>query len=41
MTARYDLYADFFSRFVQHGFQPQVVRDPALGPPGAAAPPKQ
>lgn len=31
MTSRYDLYADFFNRFVQHNFQPQMVRDPAWG----------
>ncbi len=30
MTARYDMYAEFFNRFVQHDFKPQVVRDPAL-----------
>ncbi len=29
-TARYDMYADFFGRFVRHDFQPQVVRDPSL-----------
>ena len=30
MTARYPLYRDLLSRFCQPGFQPQVVRDPAL-----------
>ena len=30
MTARYDMYADFFGQYVQHGFKPQVVRDPSL-----------
>lgn len=30
LTARYDMYADFFSEYVQHHFKPQLIRDPAL-----------
>lgn len=30
LTARYELYADFFSEYVKHDFKPQVVRDPFL-----------
>lgn len=30
MTARYDMYADFFAKFVKPDFKPQVIRDPAL-----------
>ena len=30
MTARYEMYAKFFSDFVQPGFKPQVIRDPSL-----------
>eukprot|EP00898_Chlorokybus_atmophyticus_P001474 jgi/Chlat1/2327/Chrsp17S02610 len=30
MTARYEVYADYFSRYVQHDFVPQVIRDPPL-----------
>jgi beta-ureidopropionase len=29
-TARYDMYAALFARFVRHDFRPQVVRDPSL-----------
>lgn len=37
MTARYDMYAEFFNEFVQPNFKPQVIRDPALPvTPGAA-----
>ncbi|KXZ53165.1 hypothetical protein GPECTOR_7g1057 [Gonium pectorale] len=30
MTARYDMYADFFARYVRPDFKPQILRDPAL-----------
>ncbi|KAL6753297.1 beta-ureidopropionase [Haematococcus lacustris] len=30
MTARYEMYADFFARYVKPDFKPQVIRDPAL-----------
>lgn len=30
MTARYDIYADLFSRYTKPDFQPQIVTDPAL-----------
>ncbi|WIA33356.1 hypothetical protein OEZ86_006493 [Tetradesmus obliquus] len=30
LTARYELYADFFSRYIQHDFKPQLVKDPSL-----------
>lgn len=30
ITARYDLYAEFFNEYVKHDFKPQVIRDPAL-----------
>jgi hypothetical protein len=30
LTARYELYADFFNRYIQHDFKPQVVKDPSL-----------
>jgi len=29
-TARYELYADFLNDYIQHDFEPQVIRDPAL-----------
>lgn len=31
MTARYDMYADFFQKYVSSDFVPQVIRDPSLG----------
>jgi beta-ureidopropionase len=30
LTARYELYAEFFQEYVKHGFKPQVIRDPYL-----------
>jgi beta-ureidopropionase len=30
MTGRFDMYANFLSRFIRPNFQPQVVTDPAL-----------
>eukprot|EP00955_Chlamydomonas_euryale_P025584 270047-Chlamydomonas_euryale.AAC.2 len=30
MTARYEMYADFFARYVKPDFTPQVVRDPSM-----------
>lgn len=30
MTARYEMYADLFSRYVQPDFKQQIVRDPSL-----------
>jgi beta-ureidopropionase len=30
LTARYELYADFFNRYIQHDFKPQLVKDPSL-----------
>lgn len=30
LTARYELYADFFCRYIQHDFKPQLVKDPSL-----------
>ena len=32
MTARYELYHSLLARYVCEDFQPQVVRDPSLGP---------
>ena len=31
MTARYDMYAEFLASYVKPGFEPQIIRDPALG----------
>lgn len=30
MTARYEMYAELFARYIKHDFKPQIVRDPAL-----------
>ncbi|GLI61457.1 hypothetical protein VaNZ11_003848 [Volvox africanus] len=30
MTARYEMYAEFFNRFVQPDFKPQIIRDSTL-----------
>lgn len=30
LTARYEMYADFFRDYVRHDFKPQVIRDPFL-----------
>lgn len=30
-TARYELYAKSLTEFVKHDYQPQIIRDPALG----------
>ena len=30
MTARYPMYADFLTRYIQPDFEPQVIKDPAL-----------
>jgi beta-ureidopropionase len=30
MTARYEMYADLFSRYTQPDFQQQIVKDPSL-----------
>jgi hypothetical protein len=30
MTARYEMYAEQLERYVQHDFQPQVIKDPSL-----------
>ena len=30
LTARYDMYAQFFNDYLQPGFNPQVIRDPSL-----------
>lgn len=30
LTARYELYADLLNRYIQHGFKPQVIKDPSL-----------
>ncbi|XP_002963936.2 beta-ureidopropionase [Selaginella moellendorffii] len=30
MTARYDLYANFFNEYTKHAFKPQVISDPLL-----------
>eukprot|EP00882_Tetradesmus_deserticola_P003821 GHRQ01004042.1.p1 GENE.GHRQ01004042.1~~GHRQ01004042.1.p1 ORF type:complete len:395 (+),score=132.35 GHRQ01004042.1:131-1315(+) len=30
LTARYELYADFFNRYIQHDFKPQVIKDSSL-----------
>jgi len=30
MTSRYSYYADFMNKFIQHDYQPHIVRDPAL-----------
>lgn len=35
LTARYEMYADFFRDYVRHDFKPQVIRDPYLD--GASA----
>ena len=31
MTARYDMYAEFFRKFTDMNYEPQVIRDPSLG----------
>ncbi|KAJ4744515.1 Beta-ureidopropionase [Rhynchospora pubera] len=33
MTARYEMYADLLKRYLESGFEPQVIVDPALGKP--------
>jgi hypothetical protein len=30
MTARYEMYAQQLEQYVQHDFQPQVIKDPSL-----------
>jgi len=30
MTARYEMYADFFQGYIKPDFKPQVIRDPSL-----------
>lgn len=30
MTARYELYADLFARYIRPDFKPQIIADPAL-----------
>jgi len=31
MTARYPMYADFLSNFIQPDYKPQVIKDPSIG----------
>jgi beta-ureidopropionase len=30
MTARYEMYAELFLRYIKHDFEPQVIKDPGL-----------
>ena len=31
MTARYDMYAKLLTSYIDQGYEPQIIRDPALG----------
>ena len=31
MTARYEMYRDLLTKYCEHDFEPQIVRDPSMG----------